>query len=178
MGIQIPIPSPSIQEKVLSGPFSDVARAILTAGVMRRQKNAMDKEEQEKDTKAVQGILDEVPDDPKEVKKDAKSALADSEKVDESEKAAQKEDVAVAQEADDPARQLDMNVAEDYDSGNESSIPSEIWLIAPGRAIRKKRTVVMPQLENKQTCETTAYTHKKREQTNQLSEVFITMKQP
>jgi hypothetical protein len=85
----------------------------------------MNEDEQEEDAKMVQDILDE-DDDPKEVKKDVKSASEDSEKVDESEKTAQKEDVAVAQEANDPARQLNMNVAEDYDSGDESSILSNI----------------------------------------------------
>jgi hypothetical protein len=131
--VQIPISPSSAQEKVLSGPSQDVARAILTADVWRGRRRLKSKETQAADDKAVQYILGA--DDKTaqgmlgKVEQDKKTKLKtenDPEKLNGSEKAAQKEDVAVAQDIDDPARQLNMNAVDDCDSENEDNIPRDM----------------------------------------------------
>jgi hypothetical protein len=51
---------------------------------------------------------------------------------------------------------------DDHESDNEDNYLQVLWSIAPGRAIRKKRTVLIPQIESKQTCKTAACVCEKR----------------
>jgi hypothetical protein len=69
-GMQIPIPTPSRQEKVLLGLSPDVLRAIFRESAERGRKKRKTKEEQAIDDAEVQTILD-ADDDQKEVKENA-----------------------------------------------------------------------------------------------------------